>query len=225
MFSKEYPQSTARWSLKREQFLENFRQSLTDLPEPQLVDRNLLDYEKVRIKEAIDLNTQLITELNQLREKIQLLEQIKDKEDVEKIRLQFMPSDEEFSSLEKQVYSELRKLTPVVVRSVYASIKNRSWVPTQETWYDWKSEIEKAVDSDWIDCHARFDSDVIEYQANREHPLLHQVFDKLMILDKFIEKRLPQELKLHIEKESGVLIDIGNRDYWERIIYRGHMLD
>lgn len=218
-------QPTARWSVKKEQFLENFRQSLMDLPEPQLVDRNLLDYERERTREAIDLNTQLQAELNQLREKNKLLEQTKDKEDVERIRRQFMPSDEEFSSLVKQVNSELRKLAPVVVRSVYASIKNRSWAPTQETWRDWDSEIEKAIDSDWIEEHSRFPLETIEYQANREHPLLRSVFEKLVTLDKFIENQLPHELREQLEEKFGVLIDIGNRDFWERIIYRGQMLD
>jgi hypothetical protein len=220
----EIKKSTARWSLKKEEFLAKFRQELENLPKPSMVDQQLLERERERTQEAMSLYSQTQKENNQLREMVKQLEQVKDKEDVERIQHQFLPVNEEYETLIEDVHNELKKFSPIVVRSLYAFINKSPWIPSRETWQECRPEIQKAEDSEWIESASR-DEDEFEYFANECHPIFKKFFKKLSLLDKFIEGRMPTEMKNQLQEKNGVLITINNRDYWEEVLFQGHIMD
>ena len=87
--------ATSRWSLKKEQFLRNFRAKVKSLPQPQLVDRSKLEEEK---------------------QKIATLEKLKDHSEVARIKEQFLPKEEKYERLVKDVQEALSDLSIVEVR-------------------------------------------------------------------------------------------------------------
>jgi hypothetical protein len=222
--AKHHPsasEATARWSLKKDKFLRKFREKISELPKPPMVHRKLLEEEKERTVEAMKMNEQLTEETRRLDDHVKLLEKAKDAQEVKKIRAKYESEDTRYNELLKRVKEELRKLTRPEVRSAYASTIEQPWSPSREVWQDWDKEIERAVQSKWIEA-VGMEKDA--YQANEDHPRMRSVFEALRDLDDFISS-CPPETITRMEEEKKCYIDIDNRQYWEEELVQIPLLD
>ena len=143
--------STARWTLKRDQFLKKFRKKLSKLPVPKFVDQALLDEEQEKTAAAMEMNDELTEEIRKLRKQIKKLEKAKDAKEVAKIKAEFTDENERYSELVKQAKKVLDKLSSVEARCVFASIRNEKWVPDGDDYRYYSKAIERATQSDSIE--------------------------------------------------------------------------
>lgn len=216
---KPAAKATARWSLKKDEFHKKFMKKVSELPKPSLVDEKLLEEEKEKTTAAMEMYEEVTEELEQLQEKIALLEKAKDAEEVKEIKAKFMPEKERYGELVKKANKALSKLDYIEVRCVYASVIDEAWSPTRYTWNEERSTFEKAMQSKWI--YDNGDG----LKANDNHPKMKPIFSAIYELDSFISQDLSGETREAMEEEYGYYIDIDNREYWEEALYEFHMAE
>jgi len=214
-------QATSRWSLKKDEFLRRFREKISGLPKPPMIHRKLLEEEKERTTEAMKMNEHLTAENRLLEGKVKVLEQAKDAQEVKKIKSEFETEDTRYEELVKTVSKQLEKMTRIEIRCIYASIIGEYWIPSRETWQDFREGILRAVQSKWIN-EVGIEKD--SYTANRNHPRMKPIYEALQDLDMFIEKLSSEDIK-KMEEEKKYLIDIKNRQYWEEELEEKYLLD
>jgi regulator of replication initiation timing len=211
--------STSRWSLKKEQFLRNFRAKVKDLPQPKLIDRAQLEEEKQKTTTAMELNNQLTIENKVLQEQIAALEKLKDKAEVTRIKEQFLPREGKYEKLVKEVYDALSDLSVVEVRCIYASIIGELWQPGREDYKDYEDAIKKAMLSRRIVKESDSNGDM-GFTADESHPKLRPVFGAIEKLDHFIAHDIKSKEAAQLEEKHKLIIDINNIEYWEKILFR-----
>ena len=216
--------STARWSLKRDQFLKKFRRILGKLPVPEFVDQSLLEEEKEKTAAAMEMNDELTEENQKLRKHIKRLEKVKDAKEVAKIKAEFSDADDHYSELVKQTIKLLNKLSSIESRCVYASIRNESWVPGQYDFREESKSIERAVQSDTIEEHGD-EFEGIYYEINSSHPRVRPALHAIEELDDFIEKKMSKDILDTMVDDRGYYIDVRNREYWDEELGQSLMPD
>lgn len=219
----EYPdagKSTSKWNLKKEQFLNNFRKKVSNLPIPQLVDQALLAEEQEKTAAAMEMNDDLTENIRKLRKQIKKLEKAKDSKEVDKIRSEFTDETKHYDELVKEAKKHLNKLSWVESRCVYASIRDELWVPSEYDYREERKSIERAIQSEAIDEY-----DNSSYEASSSHPRMSKVFDALYELDNFIDEELSAETIEDMVGEKGHYIDIRNREYWDEELDQTAMPD
>ncbi len=220
---KEVKMPTSRWSLKKEQFLKFFRKKKNEVRKPEFVNQDELQREQERTNEAMLLYEEMNGENKELKERIKLLEQIKDKEEVDKIRKKFTSDSEYYENLLSNVREELSEFNDVVVRCIYAEIVEKPWMPSEYAARQHEKDIERAMDSEWI--IEVFNNDIPGYYANRKHPKLTTTFEAIADLEQYIVHEMPEDLRGNLQRDQEYLIDISNREFWEKSLCRGYILD
>lgn len=217
-------QSTPRWTLKRNQFLKNFRDKIRELPMPDFVRQALLEEEQKKTAEAMKMNDELTEEIRKLHRQIKRLEEAKDAEEVAKVKSEFTDDDERYSELVRESKKQLNKLSLVEIRCVFANIRGEFWTPSE---YDFREEvksIERAVQSDSI-IENGDDIEGYRYDASADHPRIQKVLKALDHLDKFIENDLSEDKRAELIDDKGHLIDLRNREYWDEELGQSSMPD
>lgn len=204
------PAPTARWSVKRDEFLKKFREKVIKLPQPPLVQRTLLKEESERTKEAMKLYSEQEQENERLKEYINALEQTKDAMDLAKVKAQFVPEIEKYQELVENVKNLLHNITWVENQCIFTTFRGEEWCIDPQSWREHNIDIEDALQSDWIiegyDEHC--------YKANLNHPRMRPIFAAINELNEFINSELPAKEITLIEEEKGYLVDVKNRQYW-----------
>jgi len=214
--------STARWSLKRDQFLEHFRRKLGKLPVPEFVDQSLLEEEKEKTAAAMEMNDELTEENQKLRKQIKRLEKAKDAKEVAKIKAEFTDADDHYSELVKQAIKLLDKLSSIESRCVFASIRNETWVPSEYDFREESKSIERAVQSDTIEEHGD-EFEGICYEINSSHPRVWPALHAIKELDDFIEEKMSEDIRYKMVDNRGYYINVRNREYWDEELEQSSM--
>jgi hypothetical protein len=214
--------STARWTLKRDQFLKNFRKKVSKLPVPEFVEQALLEEEQDKISAAMEMNEELTEEIRKLWKQIKRLEKAKDAKEVAKIKAKFTDENERYSELVKQAKKFLNKLSSVEARCVFALVRNEEWVPSEYDFREERKSIERAVQSDSIiERGDEFEGTC--YEANSSHPRIGPALDAVNDLDGFIEEKLSEDGRDTMVKDKGHYIDVRNREYWDEELDQASM--
>ena len=214
--SKHYAkasESTARWSIKKEEFLKLFREKLLSLPAPPLVHRDKLEAEKERADEALKIMRESDAENRILHEKIALLEKAKDAEEVEEIRAKYSTEDERYEDFVIKLSQLLEDLSNVENRCIYASIASQPWNPVGDDLQYYQDEIERLDQRAWITYDSGLSSE--GFNANTDHPRYKEIFKTFHDFDKFLNKEMSSKAFTHIQHARAFYIDINNREFWE----------
>lgn len=212
---------TARWTVKRDQCLSWFAKNVESLPSPECVSREQFDEEVQRTEAAIELNGELREQVRQLQTQCKRLEEAKDREEVRAIRREFSSELEEYQSLTKEAADQLKDLPTVVVRCLFSRFAGRPWRPHPDDAQYYRTDIEKALDSQWIHEVGAGG----EYEANVSHPRLRDAYEALNDLGAFIEEDLSAEGWEQLADERRWEIGVANREYWEEELYGASLLD
>ena len=218
VISKHYinaGESTARWSLKKNEFLRLFGAKFPSLPTPPLVHQDKLEAEKERADEALKIMRESEAENKILREQIALLEKTKDAEEVAEISAQFSTEDERYSEFVNNIRELLGKLSNAENRCIYASISGNLWTPIGDDYRYYQDEIEKAEQSNWIAHISTLNTE--GYEANRDHPKYKELFKLLSDFRDWLEAEggISTDVFSRIQDAKKYYIDINNREYWE----------
>lgn len=222
LFHPETAKATARWSLKKDDFLALVGTVMPTLPKPATVDRALLAQEIDRTVAATSMYREGEIRIKQLEEHVRLLEAAKDGDDVLAIRAQMTPALERLDQVSKNVTSQLNDLGRVEVRAVYAAVTNDPWVPSPDTCDTWDTELRKAVKSGWL-SEIEPASGPTAYVANEEHPRFISVFEALNDLQATIDE-IPDDVRRGLERDAKCLFRIGNWQFWEDQLLKWSLL-
>lgn len=216
---------TARWTLKRDEFLRTFEQLLSTLPVPLMISKERLIEETEKLKEAIILYREEQEKNRVLTEKYETLKKVKDRKAVEVIERQFSNTDEYYAELVKKVQDGLPALGPVEQRCIYASIKHEAWRPSLEVWDIYASEIQAAKDKERI--YDLDDGEHSKLYANEDHPKIKPLFKSIKDLAEFLDSygETPRDFLLELEKRYQCPVNIENREYWEEVLLERNMLE
>ncbi len=204
-------EATPRWNIKRADFLEQIGAIAKSLPQPDTVSLEELKAEREKVEGAKDIRHSLETENRSLREQVAKLEKAKDPVEVALIRKEMLPADDQYEKLVQNVRGHLDSLTGVEVRCVFATLKGEPWYP--ENWEYHRTEIEQALQSEWINDHDNC------YNANERHPRLRTAFAALEELNAFIQDEESSQLLEQMEEDLKCLVDIQNMQFWKEVLY------
>lgn len=214
---------TARWSVKKEEFLSSMPERLSKLPAPKLVERKEFEAEREKVEEAMEMNRELALEVQELKEHVEQLEQLKNKEEVDELRAERLSEPERYEVLRKRVTSHLTGLSGIEVRCLFERVRGEDWQPTRDTYAQYETELRTALDSEWI-IESREAGNLL-YTANPEHPRYTSVLEDIDELARFLEEGIDVEVKSRMEKDKGYVISIQNRQYWNEALYLRHLPD
>jgi hypothetical protein len=169
----------------------------------------------------MQISHQVEEENKVLREQLALMEKAKDRAEVEKIKMKFIPEQEHYSALVKKVNQKLNNLSPIEVRCIFSSIRDELWEPSQDCSREYGTLIEKAKQSEWI-IESGFDDSL---KPNRNHPRLRSVFEAIEELDRFITNELSPDAIATMQDQNEYIMDVKNRQYWEEALYQRPMWD
>lgn len=212
VFNPDAGKSTARWSIKKEAYLEQVAELLPTLPKPSAVDRSQLDQETERAAAAALLYKESETRNRELLEQVRVLEASKDAAEVQAIRTRFTPPLQRFDDRRSELRGKLRKLGRVEARALYAAV-SEPWTPSSQTWEFYDSELKKAISSKWL-SEVDVGNDNMAYIANKDHPKFANLFAELLELESAIQE-LPPEIRMEIETREQCLLEIENWQFWE----------
>ncbi len=221
-YYSEAAKATARWSVKKEQFLKKFIVKVKELPTPQLVDRSEVDSEKEKTSAAMELNNELTRGKEILLEQIAELEKVKDAAAVEKIKNKFTPENQRYENLVEIINSQLSDLTVVEVRCLYAFLTSELWQPGKDEYRSYEDNIKKAILRKRIKEDSDYEGE-LGLTANQDHPKMLPVIKSIKNLKKFIEHKMTSKEIKRLEEKAGLPIQIGNIEYWEKILYGIYM--
>lgn len=225
--AKHYPdaaENTARWSAKCEEFLQSLEGRLEELPEPDVVTREQLEAAKGRAHEAIQMNQELSQQKRELESLVSDLEEAKDAEEVERIRQSHLSPPAHFNELVEKAQEELKELTSVEVRSLFAYFYGDPWKPQSDTWRAYEEEIKKAVQSKWVSEDEDFRGDHV-LMANIDHPRLREVVETLEELRTALGEDLDPEFIENQQRAKECLFEIDNRQFWDEVLYDDYLPD
>lgn len=220
---------TARWTLKRDEFLRTFEQLLPTLPVPATISKERLTEETEKLEEAMTLYREEQEKNRILTEKYEALKQVKDRKAAEVIERKFSNVDERYAELVKKVQNSLQTLGLVEQRCVYASIKREPWIPSVDAWDGYTSEIQAAKDRERI--YDSGDDRHSALEANATHPKMKPILKTIRDLAEFLD---PQEeypsaaltdFLSELEKRYQCPVHIENREYWEEVLLERNMLE
>jgi hypothetical protein len=203
--------NTPRWSAQKQLFLADLSVILAKLPQPNLIDRAALTKEQEKNEAFVQMLQESEMRSAEQRGYIEKLEQLKDQEAVDEIKLSSLPSGEQYIALLESVKEEVSGYSAVEIRCLYALFTDDWWFPGDDIWRERGNEIDTALKSNWI--HQR--SDERGYRANRSHPryqsaivAIEKLWDHIGEMDK--------KLKRIVEEREKYEIDIQNLEYWAR---------
>lgn len=219
-FYPEAGRSTPRWSAKKQLFLANLGGVLGKLPQPNLIDRAALSAEQEKNQAFVQMLQELEMRMAEDRNYIEKLEQLKDKETVDELKLRSLPASEQYELLLQAVKEEISGYSVIEVRCLYASFVDDWWHPSIDAWGNWESEIKVAVNSNWI--HQYRDEDV--YMTNRSHPRYESAIVSIEKLGEYI-RQMDKKLKSMIQEKEKYEVDIYNLEYWSQALWKPYLMN
>jgi len=214
---------TARWTVKRDLFLERLPELLETLPEPDLVPRAQLAEQTERAEAATELYKECELEKERLSDRVAALESVKDAEDVAKIARQFDTATERYEEAVAAAREELEDLDRVEQRALYAATIGEPWLPDRGTWDYWGNEIERATRKQWL-VEQGGPLENSTYLANHDHPRYRRVMSAIDHLAEAILD-LDEDIVDAIQAAEGYIVSTDNQEYWEEALLTSQLLD
>ena len=221
-FHEETSRATARWTVKKEAFLRRLAEVLGQISQPQLVDRSQVEQEEKRTKAAMELLGEAEDKVRHLTAQVDRLEGVKDAEEVKAIKAEFAGTLGAFDEAKAAVKALLRGFSRVELRAIYATVAHDPWIPSQEVWDHWNSEMTKATKSGWIDeLDMGYQKEA--YVAAENHPRYAATFASVSDLTEAIGT-LSSETVSELERDSQCRIDTTNWEFWEEQLLNNPLL-
>ncbi|HLP50489.1 MAG TPA: toll/interleukin-1 receptor domain-containing protein [Chitinophagales bacterium] len=201
--------NSARWTLKKKEFLSKCKEHLGDNPFPKAMDR--ITFEGY-LKKNEDLDAaieELIKENKNLKELNQELSKAKDKKEVAEIIRKRNPSSqfEEFRELCKVVSKKLNGYAAIVRGVIF---KDYSGKNVDVNWHLYKDELDKAYAADII---------TEDMEANwRTTQGMRELYQALRNVSLFLDKEsLKTEFYESYEEKYSAPLEIRNIEFWNEV--------
>lgn len=205
--------SSARWEVKRDNFLNGLSELLKKLPVPDTVSSASYSKVKTDLKAAKDAISELEEERARLEALVKQLSVAKDKKEVVAIKMAHQPAAETLDNLETQLSETIRELPKCVSFVVYRELALGQGVKIDVFKDpDFGAQINDASDDQLVEI-----DDTGYCSLNKSHPKVKSVVAAYRELEDFLESA-PSELFESFESEYETPLSLGNRKYWERAL-------
>ncbi len=208
------PVPTARWEVKRDQFLEKFNETVKKIPRPLKVKRE--EYEKLTqtYKECLKIAAEKEEAVKVLQNTIEELKKLKDKKEVVEATLKTVEGDlKKFDILTEAILKVWDALPAysrnAVIESCYYHFKREEFIFER----DLDERVKNAVERNYLELIVR--DNIASCMPNLYHPKIKQVIDLLNDLVSFM-KSVGYEFSKWYEEKYDDIFDVESRSFWER---------
>lgn len=201
--------TTGAWNAAKQAFLKALPDIIDSLPEPQKVDKSLLDKAQQDFVEATDEIARRDTTIEKLTAQIAALEKVKDKAGVAKVRAEHSDDAVELANLIKEAKRALKKLQSATPYVLFCDSKgdpaifNSSWSP----------QVDRALDSNEI----RYADP--GFKPNFDKSKVAEASEAVDALRGFIRDGDHQEAITDFQEEEEVELDLRDFGCWRKLFH------
>jgi hypothetical protein len=209
-------QNTARWNSKRNAFLRLFNDKYykitKDSPVPIESYRGLQD----ELEATQNLYDECQEELSKHKEQVKRLESLKDKDEVNEVKKDYMSDLDTYNNYINELHSILSDISAVTIRCLYASLRGELWIPEKDDKQFLSKDIENEIEYEHI-LIDHFDMKD-GYIANTDHKKIGRILQKLHEFQNFLESEMKEEDFEYLDEHRDFPIKLENRAFWEEEI-------
>ncbi len=206
------PVSTARWNVKRDEFLKRF----------PILQSKMQGYTKVSVdkyaelrasyKAAQDVLAERKAEIERLRAMIEKLKNLKNREAVASLVAAEVGELECFEELKKTAVSCMEGLPAVVIEALYYRFYGEDYSPSGDETYVWDN-IRRAAENGYLDISGATVS------VNTADQKIRAALANLTELAEFlVDEDTSAEFHEQFETDHGFPAEIKNRRFWEGVL-------
>jgi hypothetical protein len=215
--------TTARWTAKKDEFLEKLPALLEQLPQAKMITAELFEKEKVKTqgyRELLESEQEKTADLQKLVDK---LKPLKDVEAVKEIIRESQPENERYEKFTSDLIEQLSGLSNVEVRCLYAHISGEEWTPSDELSPEDMREVNRAVQKEWVN---EVDGMAYHYiEINEVHPRSSKFIEIFHEFSEFFESEMSSTFFDSLQEEVGYIVNPTNMEYWEEVLVGERMWD
>jgi hypothetical protein len=203
---------TARWNLKRDEFLKEARKIISKLPKPAKVDRSELTTAEENYAAALEELSVKNDEIALLNEKNKALGECKDAKQVKAVLAEFTDDEDQFKKLCEVAASALGQLRSATRSALYWHMRGGEFRPDRDDWDDVNAaeEIDELIDHEDNTC-----------SANTEHPRVAKAEQALQELANFISEQKFDDKSPFVAaflEEYEFPLSMGNKEFWGQFL-------
>jgi hypothetical protein len=203
---------TARWNVKRDEFLKEARKIIAKLPKPTKVDRSELATVEENYAAALEELSAKNDEIALLHEKNKALEQCKDAKQVKAVLSKFTDDEDQFKKLCEGAAESLGQLRSATQTALYWHMRGGEFLPDREDWDDVKAaeEIKEIIDHEDNTC-----------SANTNHPRVGKAERALQELANFIREKEFDDQSPFVaafQEEYEFPLSMSNKEFWSQFL-------
>lgn len=196
---------TARWEVKRDEFLQRFPDLQKQLLPADRVALEKYQEAEAKYKEALQSLAERNDQIAALNRQIDDLKKCKDAREVIEVSRKYDSVADQFDELVGK-YARLTKGLPGVVReALFYTWNSINWNPEQD------ERLADAFERDYIVF-----SD--GYEANTEHPKVQRAWGALEELSRFLSDDGSVDFLAELEEEVDFPPSLTNRDFWREYL-------
>jgi hypothetical protein len=203
LFQKQM--STDGWNDQKDIFLNGLDALIKGIKKPDLVKREELDTAQDKSKRLLDLITAKDGEVGTLKEQIEELKKLKDKEQVAEFVRKHSSSDEEYERLRSLAAKALSKLKSATCAALFWDIRGNGYQPdTSDEWDNvHAAEADKEIYGDGV------------YRPNSDLLIVGKAENAVRDLKNFLRDLKDADFFMRFEEEHEYPADIGVQKFWE----------
>jgi len=208
------PVPTARWEVKRDQFLEKFNEIIKKIPKPMKVKSE--EHQKLvqAYKESLKVVTEKEGLITVLQITIEELKKLKDKKEVAEVTLKTIDTDlKKFEIIIDKILEAWDAFTPytqkVVIETCFYHFKGEEFLFDR----DLDDRVKDAVERKYLELILR--DNVASCVPNIRHPKIREILSLLDKLMSFV-KSVGHEFSEWYEDKYEDCFDVESRAFWER---------
>ena len=198
---------TATWTLKRDAFLKRLPSILKKLPQPDKVERSVLQEAEAKYAASLEEVAAKEEDIANLKEHVADLEKLKDRAQVSKVRSKHSSLPDQFEGLCEAAGKALRNIE-VATSDLLFNERGGPGQPVMDT--DWYESANKAAANQEISTEDG-------YSVCTDHPRVRKAEAALDALQTFIDRLPDEDFQSEFEDEHEFPLSLSNKEFWNFI--------
>lgn len=195
---------TAIWTVKRDTFLKKLPGILKKLPQPDKVERSVLEAAEAKYAASLEAIAAKEEVISDLKEQVADLEKLKDRAQVTKVRAKYSSLADQFESLCEAAGTALRNVE-LATSDLLFHERGGPGQPVMDA--DWYESANKAAANQEISTDDG-------YSVCTDHPRVRKAEAALDSLQSFIDRQPDGQLKGDFEDEHEFPLNLSNKEFW-----------
>lgn len=206
------PAPTARWNVKRDEFLRELPDILERIQRFTRVPADRLEEVQAQYEAAQEMLAERHREVDAQKDLVQRLMNLKDRAEASKLLAEKSGELETFEMLVKTTVAAIDPLPAVVVEALFYDYYGEDYWPTADDSWKW-DPINRAIEDGYLVSRDSFRKTV---DPNKDDRTILKAIGALEEIKGFLEdESTSEEFYDHYETKHGFPADIRNRRFWK----------